>query len=201
MKKLVAVAIFCALGMGAGYAHAQEFDAAIGFGTLTAPSASSATGDHFPQSMSGGLYPSFSADFMIRHRLGVGAEVAWRASRNDEFFQGAVYPYRPVLFDFNGIYAPRLNKFVTAELMGGIGAENIRYYQGYYSCGFTGCTDYQSSNHFMGHVGAGLRYYFWGHAFIRPEAHYYFIHNNVDFASGHAARFGVSLGYTFAPGF
>jgi hypothetical protein len=53
----------------------------------------------------------------------------------------------------------------------------------------------------MGHIGAGIRYYIWGHLFIRPEAHLYLVHNNVEFPSSQAARFGMSIGYTFAPGF
>ncbi len=46
-------------------------------------------------------------------------------------------------------------------------------------CGFT-CTDFVSSNHFIGHFGAGLRYYFRGHCFVRPEADLYLIRNNQD---------------------
>ena len=65
----------------------------------------------------------------------------------------------------------------------------------------TGCTNYQSSNHFAGHIGADLRYYFWGHAFIRPEAHYYVIHHNVEFNNVNVSRFAVSIGYSFMPGF
>ena len=53
----------------------------------------------------------------------------------------------------------------------------------------------------MGHFGGGFRYYFHGHFFVRPEAHLYMIHNNLEFSSPYATRFGVSLGYTFAPGF
>ena len=103
-------------------------------------------------------------------------------------------------YDFNGIYAPKLGKHAAAEMMAGIGWESLRFYTGTTSCGAISCTDFVSSNHFMGHIGGGLRYYFHGHFFVRPEAHLYMIHNNFEFSSPYATRFGVSLGYTFAPG-
>src|SRR5205807_7568397 len=45
------------------------------------------------------------SDFIIKHRLGVSGNVAWRASRN---LYAGVLPYRPIFYDFNGIYAPKL---------------------------------------------------------------------------------------------
>jgi hypothetical protein len=181
-----------------GALHAQQFDVGFGVGTLTAPSASSATGNHAPVSLTGGAYPVFSADLLLKKQFGVSGELAWRGSQN---LYGGFQPYRPLFYDFNGIYAPKLGKRAAAEVMAGIGWESLRFYQGFTSCGAISCTDFVSSNHFMGHIGGGLRYYFYGHFFVRPEAHLYIIHNNDEFSSGRAARFGVSLGYTFAPGF
>ena len=34
----------------------------------------------------------------------------------------------------------------------------------------------------MGHFGGGIRYYIYGHFFVRPEAHLYMIHNNQEFS-------------------
>jgi len=178
--------------------HAQEFDAAFGAGTLIAPSAASATGNHQAVTLGGGTYPAFSADLILKRNFGISGELAWRASRN---LYGGFGPERPLLYDFNGIYAPKLGKHVAAEVMAGIGWESIRFYQGFTSCGTFSCSDFVSSNHFMGHVGGGLRYYFYGHFFVRPEAHFYAIRNNIEFSSPYATRVGVSLGYTFAPGF
>jgi len=181
-----------------GAVHAQQFDVAFGVGTLTAPSASSASGDHSPVSLTGGAYPVFSADLLLRKQFGVGGELAWRGSQN---LYAGFQPYRPHFYDFNGIYAPKLGKHAAAEMMAGIGWESLRFYTGTTSCGAISCTDFVSSNHFMGHIGGGFRYYFHGHFFVRPEAHLYMIHNNQEFSSPYATRFGVSLGYTFAPGF
>ncbi len=178
--------------------HAQQFDVAFGVGTLIAPSASSATGNHQPVSLTGGAYPVFSADLLLKRDFGVSGELAWRASQN---LYAGFQPYRPLFYDFNAIYAPKLGKHAAAEVSGGIGWESLRFYTGTTSCGAISCTDFVSSNHFMGHFGAGLRYYFRGHFFVRPEADLYLINNNQEFSSSRATRFGVSLGYSFTPGF
>jgi hypothetical protein len=177
---------------------AQDFDVAFGVGTLIAPSASSASGNHNPVSLTGGAYPVFSADYLLKHNFGFGGEIAWRASRN---LYAGFQPYRPLLYDFGAVYAPHARR-IGAELQAGIGFESLRFYQPFFNCsGFTGCSNFVSSNHFMGHFGGGLRYYFKGHFFVRPEAHVYLIRNNMEFSSPLATRVGVSLGYTFAPGF
>jgi hypothetical protein len=174
-------------------AYSQQMDFAFGMSTVTAPAGAEASGDHFPQSLTGGAYPSFSGGVLIKNGFGINGEVTWRASRST--FAG-VAPYRPVLFDINAVYAPRLGR-ISPELMAGIGAENIRFYQNFLNCGFTGCTNYTSSNHFLGHFGGGLRLYLSNSIFLRPEAHLYLINNNVEFSSARATRFGLSIGYSF----
>ena len=82
--------------------------------------------------------------------------------------------------------------------MGGLGGLYLRFSTPYFTCG--SCTNYTSTNHVGGHVGADIRYYVWRKVFIRPEAHYYRIHNNVEFNGANAARFSVSVGYSFMPG-
>ena len=177
-------------------AQAPQFDMGFGFGTVIGQPASNAIGsvDHFPQSIGGGGYPVFSGDFIFKGAFGVGGEVAWRAHQNvDPFFQ----PYRPIFTDFNGVYAPNLGKKAQAELQGGIGWETIRFYQPFFTCSTFGCQDFVSSNHFLGHVGGGIRIYVTSSVFLRPEAHFYFIHNNVEFSGPRASRYGVTLGYSF----
>jgi len=178
--------------------HAQQFDAAFGAGTVMAPSASSASGNHNSVSLSGGTYPVFSADLLLKHDYGISGELAWRAGR---ILYGDFQPARPLFYDFNGIYAPKLGKHAAAEVMAGIGWESIRFYQPTFVCSAITCTDFVSSNHFMGHFGGGIRYYIHGNFFIRPEAHLYLIRNNQEFSSPVATRVGISLGYSFRPGF
>ena len=89
-----------------------------------------------------------------------------------------------------------------AEALAGIGGESIRFYTGsYYNCDIYGnCTNYVSSNHFMGDFGGGLRFYPYGNFFVRPEVRLYLINNNEEFSSSHVVRYGVSIGYAFGGG-
>jgi hypothetical protein len=194
LKKLTLIAALFVFCLFERTASAQQIDAAFGFGSLSSAAGKTSGGLFFP-TMGGGGYPSFSADFLLKRRLGVEGEVYWRASQN---LYGGFQPYRPIFYSFNAIWAPKLAKPITAELLAGIGGESLRFYTPTVNCGFvTGCTDYVSSNHLMGDVGGGIRAYFWRNAFIRPEVRLYLIHNNVEFSSGYATRYGVSLGYSF----
>jgi len=192
LRKLISICITCLFFQVAGLA--QQFDAAFGLGTVSGPSASSAAGNFSPQSIGGGVFPSVSGDFLLLHHFGVQGEVAWRATRG---LYGGFQPYRPVLYDFNAIWAPPVGKYVTPEIMGGIGAESIRFYTSTINCNFVSCTNFVSSNHVLGHFGGGLRFYPRGHFFIRPESHVYIVHNNFEFSGARILRYGASLGYSF----
>jgi hypothetical protein len=178
-----------------GTAQAQQVDFGFGVSALSAPSASSATGNYFPQSIRGGAYPTFSADLIFfRNQVGVGFDVSWRGS---EGLYAAFQPFRPLFYDFNGLWSPPISKRIRPEVMAGIGAEDIRFYTPYVSCSFVSCTNYTASAHFMGDVGAGFRYYVYGHFYFRPELQVYLVRNNYLFSSGHAVRYGATIGYTF----
>src|SRR5215813_2848464 len=110
LKKLTYVTVMVVLLTLEIAAHGQQVDAAFGVGTLTAPGSNNAsTFANFSQSLSGGAYLNFSGDALIKGNFGVQGEVAWRASRN---LYAGFQPYRPVLWDFNAIYAPRFNQQV-----------------------------------------------------------------------------------------
>jgi hypothetical protein len=205
LKKLAAFCVVSVTLLLAAGAQAQQFDGAFGFGTVVAPGVSTDSAGNVYPSLSGGLYPSFSGIFILKHHIGFGAEVAWRAheavyteASSNFLFQA---PYRPIFYDFNAVYGGKLAKKLGGDLLAGIGGEDLRFYQPYYTCSFVSCTNYTSSNHFAFHFGGDLRFYVWGHLFIRPEAHYYVIHNNVEFNNTNASRYSVSIGYSFMPGF
>jgi hypothetical protein len=193
LRRLSVVAIMCGLFLMASAAYGQQFDVAFGLGGLSAPSTTSTTPNGVSVSEGGGVYPSFSGDFLFKKSFGLGAEVSWRATQAS---YAGIAPYRPVFYNVNAVYAPSFPR-VTPELIAGIGAESLRFYQPYLVCGFTGCTNYTSSNHLMGVVGGGLRLYVWGHMFVRPEMRAYLIRNNVEFNTNHVIRYGASIGYTF----
>ncbi len=87
------------------------------------------------------------------------------------------------------MYARRFTKYFGVEALAGIGGESIRFYSNSYSnCDFYGnCTNYVSSNHFMGDFGGGVRFYPYGNFFVRPEMRLYLINNNAEFSSGPAS--------------
>lgn len=193
MKKLTVVVLAFASCLLASNAYAQQFDAAFGVSTISSSSGTITNGLFFPSDR-GGAYPGFSADLLLRHRIGFEGDLSWRASQN---LYGGSQPYRPVFYSFNAIWAPKLGKNFTAELLAGVGGEDLRFY-GYSNCNnFFGCTTYSSSNHFMGDFGGGIRAYIWHNVFIRPEVRLYLINNNAEFSSNTVVRYGGSLGYSF----
>ena len=190
MKKLSFLVITFALIFLLGRpALAQQFDLSAGVSGLTGPSS---TPDL--QTIGGGAYPTFGLDFLFFHNLGVGFNAAFRAKQN--LYQGQL-PFRPFFYDVDAVYAPPLGKRAQLELSAGIGAESLRFYTPSFQCSFTGCTNFVSSNHFLGQFGAAIRFYVTPRIFIRPEAHLYEVHNNIEFPSSRATRFGVSIGYSF----
>ncbi len=193
LRKLSVVAIVFGLFLMVSTAYGQQFDVAFGLGGLSAPSSTSANAAGTSVSEGGGVYPVFSGDFLFHKNFGLGAEVAWRGSQAT---YAGIAPYRPIFYDVDAVYSPTFGK-VAPELLAGFGAESLRFYQPYFNCGFTGCTNYTSSNHLMGVVGGGLKFYVWGHMFVRPEVRAYLIRNNVEFDTNHAIRYGASVGYTF----
>jgi hypothetical protein len=198
VKKMWVMAVVCVVCLGAGMAGAQQIDAAFGVRSLMGTPASSATGNYFPQYIGGGAYPTFSGDFLFKRGFGINGEVSWRA--HQALYQD-FQPFRPLFYDFNAVWVPQISRTIAPELMAGIGAESLRFYQPFFTCSsFSGCTNYTSSTHFMGHFAGGLRLYVHGNMFIRPEAHLYLVRNNVEFAGPRANSFGVSIGYSFRPG-
>src|ERR1700737_3715507 len=186
----------CVVFWFASLGRAQQTDFTVGANAVLSSTYNSASQTYLPPAEKGGTYASASADILFKSRVGFNGEGAFRAKQGlYNGYQG----FRPVFYDFNGLFAPRLGRKVSAELMAGVGGESILFYNRYATCNsnyFSGCRTHASSNHLMIHIGGGLRYYFWRSFFVRPEAHLYVIHNNVQFNSDYVGRIGVSIGYT-----
>lgn len=203
MKRILHIALFfsfaCAfLATVSNVAQAQKVDLAFGLSTIEAPGIGSITisdTNHAPVSLTGGAYPGFSGDVLFYHNMGIGAEVFWRASQADNYAQQG-FNYRPLFYDINAVYSPKIFSHANLELVGGIGALSTRFYTGT-TCGYYSCSNYQSSNHFDVDFGAGIKVYARHNFFVRPEVRVYVINNNTDFSSNFATRYGASIGYTF----
>ncbi len=194
---IVACALF-ALGVTSTLAHAQRIDAAVGVGTILAPGASSASGSEYPVSLSGGVYPGFSGDVIFWKNLGVGAEINFRASEGVNYGGSVGVNYRPFFYNFNAVYSPKLANRTYLELVGGLGGLDTRFYEcPDYDCNLGYSNGVNSFAHFDVDFGGGVKFYVKRGLFIRPEARYYYIRNDTNFSSNHAARVGISIGYTF----
>ena len=198
MRKIASFAPLLIFLFIAPFASAQQLDFFVGGGTLL--SSSPTTGALFfqPPAEKGGTYINLGGDVVgFKRRLGFNIETAWKASQG--IYSGENETYRPILTDFNALFQPKFGKKIGLDLMGGIGVAATRFYvPEITSCSYFsgGCINYTSSDHFMEHLGAGVRYYVWRHFFVRPEIHYYHIQNNIEFNSDSVFRVGASIGYT-----
>ena len=199
MRKLAILAPVCVFLFFAQFASAQQGDIFLGGGTLLSSSNSNST---FP-SEKGGLFINLGGDVVPFKHFGVNVETAWRATQG-VYGSDTGLNYRPILTDFNALYQPRLGKKLGLDLMAGIGAADTRLYE--QGASEPGVANYLSTDHFMEHLGGGIRYYVWRHVFVRPEVHYYHIQSNNSlsdngvFNSNNLVRVGASIGYTIGGG-
>ena len=186
--------------MVASFSGAQQVDIAVGGSTLLSTTRASDLVTFQPPAEKGGTYLDVNADVVRPQRhLGLEFDIAWRYHQTSYPYIGETY--RPFLSSLNVLFQPRVTKKVGLDLMGGIGIATTRFNGLSGSCNSptVGCVNFTNSNHFMEDLGAGVRYNFWRHFFVRPEIRYYHIQNNQEFNSNNVFRAGVSLGYTFHP--
>jgi len=198
LRKLVLLMSGCAVVALASYARAQEIDLAVGGSTLFSSKPTSASLAYPPPVEKGGNYPFVSAEVIRKNHFGLSAEMAFRYKQG---LYNGYQRFRPLLYDVNGVFAPQISDNISADFMAGIGGQSLIFYNRFASCSpsYSGnCPISISSNHFLVHLGGGVRYYFWRNFFARPEAHYYYIVGNTDqFHSSNVLRLGASIGYSF----
>ena len=183
--------------LAASFAHAQQLNIAFGDSITLSPQYRNSSLEYPAPQEKGGQYVSGTVEYILAdHPFGLNVELA------DKYSQGLYNGYqkfRPVLYDVNAVFAPHIRHKMEADIMAGVGGETLIFYSGYEGCAYIACTPLTNSTHFMGHIGGGVRYYFWRRFFVRPEAHIYFIHNNFQFNSDYFGRVGASVGFTFGP--
>jgi hypothetical protein len=195
LRKFALLTSACAVLLFAGFASAQQGDITVGGSTLMSFATTTDVASFQRPVEKGGTYLSVGGDiFHVRGRFGLNVESSWK------YRQASYYGYenyRPIFTDANVLYQYKLAKKTGLDLMGGIGVVSNRF-ELLTSCGSPGCVNYTSGNHFMEDLGAGIRYDLWHrfHLFVRPEAHYYHIQNNLGFNSSNVFRLGASIGYT-----
>jgi len=198
LRKFALLTSVCAvlLFVFATFSQAQQVDLAGGASSLFSTKNTTASAAYPPPADQGSIYPSASFDMIFSNRYGFNVEVAALDKRG---LYNGYQQYRPVFYDANVVYAPLLKGRFSLDLMAGGGVENVIYYNTFASCKFSGgCFPHVNSDHFMFHLGAGVRYRVWRSFFVRPEAHFYrIINNTIDFHSDNVFRLGASVGYTF----
>ncbi len=145
-----------------------------------------------------GVFGTFGGAFMFTPSFGVGAEILLRFRQGDYAGLG----YRPIFYDFNGIWTPSLSKRIMPEFQAGLGGVNIRFYdatQPYYDY-YTGqiSTFTGSTSHFQLHAGAGLRFYLNPHTFIRPQVDLHWVRNLNEFRRYSIPSYSIAIGYSSA---
>lgn len=144
-----------------------------------------------------GLFLDLGGEFMLTNHLGAGAEVNWRASQGN--YSGL--NYRPIFYDFNGIWQPFHSKRIVPEIQAGLGGVDMSFNVNQSYCDqFVGCSTFnagsESSNHFQVHLGVGLRIYATEHVFIRPAVDAHWVNNFFQFGSDWVPEYSVSIGYS-----
>jgi hypothetical protein len=195
---VVLLLVLCA-GLAGAQARADMY---FGLGTKQVGSTNelidfTGTGNALPTGSMGGVFGILGGGVMLTDSLGVGGEVSFRFAQGDYAGLG----YRPIFYDFNGIWTPKLGtERVMAEFQGGFGGVNLRFYGGgAQSCDYyTGrCSDFAgSSNHLQLHAAAGLRFYIKERIFIRPQLDYHWVRNLVEFKSNSVPGFSFAIGYS-----
>jgi len=188
-----------ALTMLAGLAQAQQIDFMVGGSTLFSPKNQTASQAFLPPAENGGSYPGASAQIVYENHFGFNVEAAYRLNKG---LYNGYQRFRPIFYDFNAVYAPRLTHKTGADFMAGVGGETLVFYDQFNSCpnGTGSCSANVNTTHFLMHAGGGVRYYFFRHFFLRPEAHYsYILGNTNQFHSHNLMRVGASIGYSWGP--
>jgi len=206
------------LVVGAQFASAQgAFDAFLGFGTANVKSNGSGidnlnsanafgacditSGDQYCQKTGSlsGVFMTFGGDVMFKKHLGFGANVSIQPVKQDY----GPMQYRQTFYDFDGIYAPVVQKRVTFRLEGGVGGANTGFSYSQSSCvGTAVCsTSAQaigSASHFQIHAGVGIQFNVTDHVFIRPQFDYHYVPNlTQQFGSNSVPGGTIFIGYNF----
>jgi len=201
---------------GVNLAKAQGFSPYLGFGsafdssngqqlecsTTTAGCTSGFASPDIGPKMTG-LFGVFGADYMWKPTLGFGGEYTWRA-HPEAFAPQEDVTFRPAFFDFNAVWHPLAKgSRVVPEIQAGVGGAHTKFYETGTGCvaGNIGCTTVNeyidSSNHFAVHFSGGIRFYFKGGFYLRPQFDGRYVPHFVEFGSDFVSEATVAVGYTF----
>lgn len=195
--------IYLGLLASAPLVMAQQANVYFGLGTVTDSSNSQAidtfgTGNFLNTPKLTGLFDTVGGGFMVTPHYGVGAEINWRAGQGNY----AGLNFRPIFYDFNGIWQPVKTKRFVPEIQGGVGAVAVHFSENATECDqFAGCSTVnlgsESSDHFQVHFGVAARLYATPHIFFRPAVDVHWVNNFFQFGSNWVPEYTLGVGYSF----
>jgi hypothetical protein len=196
--------ISCGLFVAAQMSFAQSVNAYFGVGTAMDSSSNAqidtfGTGNPFTTPELSGAYLDFGASVMFTKHVGAGADLNWKASRGN--YAGLLY--RPMFYNFDGVWSPVSTKRFVPEVRLGLGGMHIGYSFNQTSCDpFGGCNtsneSVETSSHFQVHGALAARLYLTDHIFVRPAVDAHYVNNFFQFGSNWVPEYSVGLGYSFA---
>jgi hypothetical protein len=145
-----------------------------------------------------GLFADAGGSFMLTQHFGAGAQISWRAGEGN--YSGV--NYRPIFYDFNGVWQPVKKKRFVPEVQAGLGGVHVGF-----SANQTTCTDplvgcqtvslgSESSSHFAAHFAVASRFYVTPHIFLRPAVDVHWVNNFFQFGSNWVPQYSVGIGYS-----
>jgi len=181
---------------------AQQGNVYIGLGTAMDSSNGQAidtfgTGNYFNTPRLTGLFMDVGGEFLLTDHFGAGAEINWRAGQGNY----AGLNYRPIFYDFNGIWQPVKSKHFVPEIQVGLGGVAVNFNENQTLCNqFAGCQTInlgsESSDHFQVHMGIAARIYATPHIFFRPAVDAHWVNNFFQFGSNWVPEYSMSIGYS-----
>jgi len=181
---------------------AQQGNFYIGLGTAQDSSNGQAidtfgTGNFLGTPKLTGLFMDAGGEFLLTPHFGAGAEINWRAGQGNY----AGLNYRPIFYDFNGIWQPVKAKRFVPEFQAGIGGVAVNFNENTTLCDqFAGCNTFnlgsERSDHFQVHFGVAARIYATPHIFFRPAVDAHWVNNFFQFGSNWVPEYTMSVGYS-----
>lgn len=207
MKRLTRIALTMSFGLLAAaplvMAQTPQANIYVGLGTATDSSNGQAldifgTGTSLNTPKMTGLFATVGGGLMFTPHFGAGAEINWRAGQGD--YSGV--NYRPIFYDFNGIWQPIKTKRFVPEIQAGIGGVALHFNANTQLCNeLVGCSTVslgsESSSHFQTHFGVAARLYATPHIFFRPAIDVHWVNDFFQFGSNWVPEYTMGVGYSF----
>lgn len=208
MSRLFSSALFLGLLAGsltvAPIASAQtpQGNVYFGLGTMTNSSNGQSldvfgTGNFVNTPRLTGLFADIGGSMMVTPHYGVGAQVSWRAGQGN--YSGL--NYRPIFYDFDGVWQPVKSKHFVPEVQAGIGGVRVGFSANQTQCDqLIGCQTVnagsESSTHFQAHFAVAARLYVTPHIFFRPAVDAHWVNNFFQFGNNWVPQYSIGIGYS-----